>query len=403
MNVLVAVAALAAFFTVRQGPSGRWTLVDPEGRDFYQKGIDHCKYEGFEDATDHRQHYREAMDAKFGGDRAAWAAETAQRLRDWGFNTIGINTKETPELRGRGLRRVEFLWTDGFEYLKAPDHQIPPRCPNMFHPDWPRHCQELAAKVCLPQKDDPDLIGYFIGNELHWWANGKGEWHTGLFTAVAEMPDTSSAKRALLAYTGGRTNVDTKVREGFTRLCAERYFSGAVGAIRKYDRNHLVLGCRFMGLDGAANRDVLEVAAKYCDVLSVNVYPGVDLDRKVIWPNALVPNGLQFNEAFAEKFGGLNKPFLITEWSIRGASARNNGIGTEYVEPTRRAKAAMAFVHAMRKCPFIVGWNWFMWTDAPVGGIGEPNGDAGAWGLVNEAGVHAAELADAFRASSSGR
>lgn len=382
-----------AFFTVRKKDDGRWTLVDPEGRDFYLRGVDHCKFDGFKDAGDGRFRYREANVARFGDDRRAWAKDVAGKFSAWRLNTVGINTKPTPELWETGLAHLFFVWYDGFE-LTGKDLQIPPRFPNVFHPDWPRYCDELARKECVPRRDDRRLVGYFIGNELHWWGGGKGEWHTGLFTSVAEMPDSSFAKKALLAYTGGKTNVEQSVREGFVRLCAERYFSVAAGAIRKYDRNHLVLGCRFMGLDGAATEGVLEVAAKHCDVLSVNIYPAVDLEGGRIWPNWRVRSGRLFHEAMEAKFGRVDKPFLVTEWSILGD---RDVLGMCGGESQRRARAAAAFVRAMRDCRFIVGWDWFMWTDAPRGGIDSPGQCTGNWGLVDEAGTPCEPLVNALR------
>ena len=87
--------------------------------------------------------------------------------------------------------------------------------------------------------------------------------------------------------------------ELFLRQIAERYFSITSSAIRKYDPNHLVLGCRFAG---RAQDPVWETAGMYCDVVSVNCYRMVDLDRRV------VADG--FEDALAEWYSLAEKPLM---------------------------------------------------------------------------------------------
>ena len=62
------------------------------------------------------------------------------------------------------------------------------------------------------------------------------------------------------------------LKTAFLELAAERYFKTTTEAIRKFDANHLILGCRFAGMEGAHDI-VWKVAGRYCDVMSFNVYP----------------------------------------------------------------------------------------------------------------------------------
>ena len=70
-----------------------------------------------------------------------------------------------------------------------------------------------------------------------------------------------------------------KDKAAFLALIAERYFSCTTKAIRAIDPDHLILGCRFAG--GRTTADVWAAAAKHCDVLTLNYYGNVDLDREI--------------------------------------------------------------------------------------------------------------------------
>ena len=386
------------FFTVRQGSDGNWTLVDPNGQDFFARGVDHLRYEGFKDAESGRWNYKEANDAKFGGDREAWAKETLVRLKDWGFNTFGSGP--SPELLHKGVYHTGFLGIGSFR--DETEYRIPPRFPNVFHPDWEGFCDEMAKSECEASRDDPDLIGYFFGNELQWWGDGTGkEWKFGLFHSAAGLPDGHPAKQALLEYTGGLTDVSDEVKEGFVRLCAERYFSTVAAAIRKYDPNHLLLGCRFMGVpDGAALPAVWEACGKYCDVVSVNVYPHVDLATGEVL-NSRLPDALRFRDVCRQVSAWAGRPLFISEWSFLATDAGlpcSVSSGTRYATQVERARAVATFLRELDECPFIVGTDFFMWVDEPAGGLADGAvGENGNYGLVNDRGEPYRALVDAFR------
>ena len=386
------------FFTVRMRNDGRWTLVDPDGKDFFIRGVDHLRYEGFKDAKSGRWNYRESNDAKFGGDREAWAKETLARLKDWGFNAFGSGP--SPELLHRGVYHTAFLGIGSFR--KEREYRIPPKFPNVFHPDWERFCDAQAKAECEPSREDRDLIGYFFGNELNWWGDGKGgKWEYGLFHAASILPDDHYAKKALLAYTGGTTNVSAAVKEGFIRLCAEKYFSTIAAAIRKYDPNHLILGCRFMGgPDGGAIPDVWAICGKYCDVVSVNVYPHVVLSTGEVRKGRL-PDAPSFRDCYRKVAEMAKKPLFITEWSFIGKDSGlpcTTGCGTRYATQSERAAATERFLRELRACPFIVGANYFMWVDEPYGGLdGGATGENCNYGLVNEQGVPYEAVVNVFR------
>ena len=68
----------------------------------------------------------------------------------------------------------------------------------------------------------------------------------------------------------------------FVHAFARHYFTVVRDTLKKYDPNHLYLGCRFAGYTPEAVR----AAAEVCDVVSFNVYQprldaeGVGLHRR---------------------------------------------------------------------------------------------------------------------------
>jgi hypothetical protein len=40
--------------------------------------------------------------------------------------------------------------------------------PDVYAPGYPETVDKAAAQQCAPRKDDPYLLGYFIGNEPAW-------------------------------------------------------------------------------------------------------------------------------------------------------------------------------------------------------------------------------------------
>lgn len=375
---------------------GRWMFISADGRPFRAYGADWINYDGFKDAKTGRSPYREANDRKFGGDRAKWADETAARLKDWGFTAMGGG--HTPELAAKGIPHAGFVAINHFQRAgtNRAERSIGPKFPNVFHPDWPAFCDAQARETCAARVGDPNLIGWFFGNELHWWGSGKGVWRFGLFRDAAALPDTHTAKRALLEFCGGTTNVTDDVKTRFLELCAEKYFGTACSAIRRYDPDHLILGCRFMGWEGGAVSNVWAIASRYCDVISFNQYPKFT-------------NGALYvrKEPFRTVLDRLNgwtggKPLLISEWSFLARDSGlpcTTGAGHVFETQAQRAQAVARFLKEMNPHPDVIGHNFFMWLDEPAGGLAEGStGENGNYGLVNAAGEPYGPVVDAFRA-----
>jgi len=413
-------AAATGFFRVVQNPDGRWWTIDPLGRGIVLLGIDHVTFGGhWCEKLGYAPHGRK-NEAKY-ADKAAWEAETLGRLKDWGFNMLGAGCD--PRLSHRGLVHTEFLsigndFTNlGEAYDITPDEQRPCSAfPNVFHPDFEAFSVFRARERCVPHKDDPWLLGYFIDNELAWW--GRGEPEAGLFDAVMKKPATHTAKLALrdalkeqvggdIARFNGVWGTalktfddiltltalphDTATRRAlkleFLRLAAERYFSITSKAIRAADPNHLVLGARFAGTWGA-HPEVWKISGNHCDIVTFNFYPMADLDEGRVYTD-FGKKGELVTGHFTTYYDYAKRPMLITEWSFPALDAglpSVHGAGQRFFTQAERTAATKLFARTMLSLPFLLGYDYFMWVDEPALGISTPFPEDSNYGLINEDG-----------------
>ena len=391
------------FFRVVE-KDGRWRVIDPLGRGMVLLGVDHVKYHGHYSQRTKRSVHHEINKRKF-PNKVDWEEDTLARLKKWGFNLLGAGCD--PALKHRGLVHTVFLSIgDGLCWNpNRPDLYICPNehCPcsafpNVFHPQFAEWADWKARVGCAPHRDDPWLFGYFIDNELAWW--GRGRRDTGLFDAVAKLPDTHSAKiaqRKFLAERGvkGAPSADDKL--AFLKLAADIYFRVSSEAIHRYDPNHIVMGARFAGL-GGAHPVVWEISGKYCDLVTFNVYPWADLDRNVVTMNRSA-NAERVVDAFTRQYGYVKKPMLVTEWSFPALDSGlpcTGGAGQRFLTQRERTQATELFARTMLSLPFLVGYDYFMWVDEPAAGISDAFPEDSNYGLINENGDAYPEITKMF-------
>ena len=394
--------AATGFFRVGQDGEGRWWAHRPDGSRFVPIGIDHVKYDGFVcEALGFKQAYKEANERDFGGDEKRWAEDTIRKLKAWGFNLLGPGANTN--LFGQGLAYAKQL-PMGAKFLAKddPDTKLATYMPNMFSPKFPAYCDAVAARECAPRANDPDLFGYFLDNEIHWWGAGSPNGGLGLFDAAAKLPATHSARQALAAFLAERgiddpATADDRIREAFVLMAARRFFSVTTAAIRRYDTNHLILGVRFAGLTGA-HEAVWRACGEFCDVVSFNSYPYADLRRNVVWAeNGIEP--VTLGAAFRRKHEIARKPLMVTEWSFPALDAGlpcTKGCGQRVETQAERRDASALCARTMLSLPFLIGYDYFMWVDEPPLGVVKGFMENSNYGLVNEDGKVYGLLTAAF-------
>jgi hypothetical protein len=338
-------AAATGFFRVEE-IDGRWWFVDPEGHLFLSTGVN-----GMGTRHDTRTAGRESYYAtippgtrpgmasfyglnlrrRFGEDwEPRWAELTGRRMEAWGLNTTYVHgaTALAPQPRKAYVVTVRD-WQIGAGILGLPD---------VYADEFARHADEIAARDCAPRKDDPYLLGYFVGNEPPW-----PDRESELVDMILAGPPsaTQSEARAFLA------RGDTLARRRDFVLCAfETYLKIINAAVRRHDPNHLNLGLRF-GLEPP--EDIIRMGRSF-DVYSLNVY-GVDPMRKM---------------EHAYQITG--RPTLLGEFHF-GAPGRGLGAGlVQARDQHERGVAYRYYVEQAAACPSMIGAHWFQWLDQPVTG-----------------------------------
>lgn len=379
--------------------------IDPLGRGVVLAGTDWCNPRGsFDQSLGYRPYERFVREHYASLDD--WAVETASRLSAWGFTFLPCGGDDRLLYRtlahANAADRLYFShrlclgtadpdWRIA-EYRRSPCTALP----NVFHPDFQAACDWWARQRCAPCRDDPWLVGYFIDNELAWWGEVSANKAGGVFDAVMKKPASHPARMALDEFLAGRAPT-AELKVGFLRLVAERYFAATTSAIRKADPNHMVLGCRFAGGPNGVHQSVMEVAGKYCDIVSFNHYPWADLDLDVVFDSKA--NREPVVDLYRRAHAAAGKPLLLTEWSFPALDAARpctHGAGQRFRTQAERVVASELYARTILSLPFFAGYSYFRWIDQPAAGISRYFPENTNYGLVSLEGVPYSELTGMF-------
>ncbi|MBV9849417.1 MAG: beta-galactosidase [Armatimonadetes bacterium] len=322
--------------------------------------------------------YGANLERKYGPDYLdAWRKTTAARLKSWGFNTIGNWSDEALE----AMHLVPYtarMDIPGGHARVASGSDYWGRMHDPFDPQFAADADGYFRANAPAHKDDPWCLGYFVDNELSWSGGDVDGGRYGLAYGSLAAPAAQPAKQALLAQLKAKYDTIDKFNAAwgthlsawddlsapyqashqpngaqeadmgaFVYAFARQYFTVVRDTLKKYDPNHLYLGCRFAGYTPEAVR----AAAEVCDVVSFNIYrPRLD------------PNAWAFTR-------DLNRPCLIGEFHF-GALDRGMFHPGLVSTPNQAARAAMFrdYIRSVVDNPAFVGAHWFQYVDEPLTG-----------------------------------
>jgi hypothetical protein len=161
----------------------------------------------------------------------------------------------------------------------------------------------------------------------------------------------------------------------FGMMFAERYFSAVHDAVKTVAPNNLYLGSRFFGHTDPV---LVKMAAKYCDVISYNIYDN--------------PPDSRLNE-----YRELDLPILSSEWGIGSDPLQTPFRDAKLISPpaSARVKEMTQYLQHAIVHPNLVGAHFFQYRDQPLSG--RPDGEATLRGFVNIADTPNFELVQANR------
>ena len=375
-------ARATGFFRVEK-TDGKWWFIDPEGHYFLSVGSTGISSGGSFARTSDREYLFWAFVPedltktdkrlgrssfftwnayrRFGQDYyQKWMDFTARRMTDWGLNTVA-NWSDADLGRTKGIPYVATLSGWGFEARTM-------GMPDVYAPDYASKVDEAAKRQCEPLKNDPYLLGYFVGNEPPW--PGR---ETELTRVILEGDETP-IKNALQKYLAGGDTPER--RRAFVYETYIKFITTVNRAIKKHDPNHLNLGLRF---GGDPPDDLVKASASIgFDVFSLNIY------------------SYSANPERLKKIDDLTGlPIIIGEFHF-GTPGRGLSPGLrQTISQEERGIAYRYYVENAMAHPSLIGTHWFQWWDQPSTGRGD--GENYNIGLVDVTDRPYKELIDAAR------
>lgn len=306
------------------------------------------------------------------GDRhhARFERIAAERFRDWGFNTTSAFGDRVPEIAYTSWRLREVINSagrgiPGTAYAGSGSAII-----DIYDPAVEAKLNAAIGRMVQPMRDDPWLVGHFLGNEEWWHELGAAvcrlpaDWHAKreLATHLRDHYDTIAAlqrdfrvdaaswEQVAAQQPFPTTDAGRRQLHLFAAGFLDRYLHLVTQAVRKADPDHLVLGSRLLP-EAADAAGIVEAFGRHCDVVSVNYYTDTFDARRV--------------REWHERSG---RPLLLSEWSY-GAPGRGHSGGPRTVaDQQTRAQAYGAYVQAAMATGCVVGTHWFEYLDQPVTG-----------------------------------
>lgn len=383
----------------------KWWFVDPKGKLFWSFGSTGIGYQESRIALTEKKHFYKDMPSlndpiygkfyrrggesykmgddvlykKYGKDYLnKYKIRSLERAHSWGLNTCGGWSKAANN-QPKNLRMpyTKELWVNGRKL--APIYKLVDPFEKNFSL-W----VENAVKSTGDMIDDPYCIGYFCNNEIHWGKNP-----VAVVRDIYNCDISVASKKELDDFLAAK-NIDIKDATNeqllsFYSYLLETYYKKCRDAIKKIAPNKLYLGSRLH--DGALRKEAFSAAAKYCDVVSVNVY---EKDVK------------EFNvrDDRDKPFFTDDVPFLVGEFDF-GALDRGKfftGIGFA-ADQRNRGECLKYFIKSALQNPKCIGAHWFHYMDSPTGSRHFDNENANC-GLVATSDTPYVELINAFRETS---
>ncbi len=296
----------------------------------------------------------------------AWADLAHRRLRSWGCNTIANSSDKRICLMDRTP------YTERYEIHSRPLEGHKGNwwafC-DPFDPSFRAEARRMT-EVYREEFEDPWCIGFFVDNEHDWGAP-----HTLAVSALKSPADQPCKKvfcdrmkdkygdvsglnekwgtsyadwTAFMSEMSGQCKIDGARLdlEKFSMEIAETYYRIIREELKRANAGKLYLGCRWAGPPSSFT---VKAAARYCDVLSYNIY------REDVADFSL-PDGIDAPVLVGEfHFGALDRgPFCPGLILLRDQS--------------QRAEVYRKYVRSALAHPQIVGAHWHQFSDQATSG-----------------------------------
>ena len=346
-NNKISSTATGFFYTKKIG--GRWWIIDPEG----MAGLNI------------------AMSVVNGLNNDAEIATVYDHLWNLGYNGIGsFLDDENQTIPYNNTHTNNFSYTRRINFFlnyKNSRKSYYPSTPSgisgsldyifVLDPKFEEYCDSRAKSFTATFKDERNLLGYFIDNEINFnqdqlenflndLAPGDPSYDTAYNFIGNKGITLEQVKAGLLTET---------VRQEFATLLAEHYYEVTSKALKKYDPNHLNLGSRLNGRPRSIE-GVVKASARWCDIVSINFYDAFSPDVTIT--------------STSKYLTWIDAPCLVSEFYIKGLDATTQGYvngysGAGWVTKTQSDRGCFYQNTCLEllKSKAFVGWHYFKYQD----------------------------------------
>ena len=247
--------------------------------------------------------------------------------------------------------------------------------------DWERGADVAIREQAVPLRDNHNLVGYYIDNELNWsksalnprlffdWLNPQDPSRREVFGLIQNTWPTIEAfnhdwKTTLTGWSQleqdsplpeAPQSIKDKLESRWLTHVSEAYFRLTTSLIRKYDPNHLILGCRYRGW---VPEEVPLGARNYTDAQSLNYYAS---------------DSLLDYQTFRTISEQSRQPLIISEYSFHALDGRSGNqnhsrFPGQVANQEARAAGYRLMTQHLAQVPYVIGADWFQWMDEPPAG-----------------------------------
>jgi hypothetical protein len=347
-NNHISSSATGFFYTKKI--NGRWWLIDPEGKGGFNIAVNSIPKNT--DDTKLGQVYDKLWELGFNG-AANFLEDENQTIR---YNNTHANQFSY-------TRRINFHGTYAYKrneyYPNTPSTGTILNYVFVFDPAFATYCDSRAKTFGDAHKNEPNLLGYFLDNELPFHSDQLLRFLRDLapgdpcYDAALEFA-VSKGLTASQVVTG-YSSISDAIKQEFATKVADKYYEITTTAIKKYDPNHLTLGSRLHG-GSRAMEGIVKSAAKWCDVVSVNFYDNYSPNNQIT--------------ASTKYLAWIDKPCMVGEFYTKGYDTYEQGIvngfsGAGWVVRTQTDRGYFYQNTSLELIAsrLFVGWHYFKYYD----------------------------------------
>lgn len=379
--------AVTGHFRVQKW-NNRWWMVDPAGKLFWSHGINCVGFGSGVTPLTGRENYfsplppdtgiYQAMYShksdksnfnfytgnllkKYGSEWKAMAtAQIHKRLSSWGVNTIG--NWSDPSVYSDTINKHPYTANVGYGFASVYDDKNY-YFPDVFAAGYDSTVKAAAQHAATDTRNDSWCIGYFVDNELKL---------DSITFRMCTHKKASATKQAFISflkkkYQGTNARPWEYLHDSnsftiqilndmlaFDSIIMNRYYTTCRDAVHQAAAGKMYLGNRFnlyriFYPDVTVVSQALRIAARYCDIVSINYY-------RYMCNDLLLPDGI-------------DKPIIIGEFHFGALDRGLPHTGLRNVmNQQQRKNMYLSYLTNGLKNPQIVGIHWFQYADEPYTG-----------------------------------